>query len=346
MPAEIRAAAEDVKTVAVVGTGTIGAGWAAVYCAGGLSVRAYVRSEASERKFERFLQRAWAVIVQRGLSQDPAGWKSVKCFRDLAEAVASSEYVQESVVENALVKQGIIRDIDAAAPPGVIIGTSSSYMPASLCALACEKHPERVATAHPTQAHLDSIVEVFGTTAEDTAWLVDFFRRFKFDVIALRKESHGHVVNALNAALGGMAAMLEMRGVANVADIDLAVNHLGKIFLACPGGSGILTGFVGGGSEEATDRLLADVAAGAPLAIPAASISNMLGSGRLGRFFLKLWQLLIHIFATSIFAQWAARKLAGWATTTSHIRWQEVKDGWDERFVRRMCDLEAAHGFG
>jgi len=337
-------AAEDVKTVAVIGTGIIGAGWAAVFCAGGLSVRAYVRSEASERKFESFLQRAWAVIVQRGLSQDPAGWKAVTCCRDLAETVASAQYVQESVVEDLHTKQGILRDIDEAAQPGVIIGTSSSYLPASLCAISCQQHPERVATVHPTQAHLDSVVEIFGTTAECTAWLADFFRRLNFDVIMLNKENHGHCINALTTALVGSASNLVMKGVASQADVDCAMQHLGRTLFAAKGG--IEIGCVGGGSTEAFTSLMTDIAVGMPVAKPAGLISNRLGHGRAGRFCLIVWQRLTYLYATSSTVRWAARKLVVWFFAGLLTRWEEIKDGWDERFVRRMCDLEAAHGFG
>ena len=91
----------DVSRIAIVGTGTIGSGWAAVYLAKGYSVTAYVRTQASEDKFYSFLQSAWSKILVRGVASasDTDGWRRVKCVRSLAECVATADYVQESVVE-------------------------------------------------------------------------------------------------------------------------------------------------------------------------------------------------------------------------------------------------------
>ena len=61
----------NVKRIAIVGTGTIGSGWAAVYLATGFSVTAFVRTQASEDKFYKFLQSAWHKLLVRGIASDP-----------------------------------------------------------------------------------------------------------------------------------------------------------------------------------------------------------------------------------------------------------------------------------
>ena len=168
-------APDSVRKVAIVGTGVIGSGWAAVFLAKQrFEVCAFVRSEASENKFHRFLQKAWKNICARGLASDAEGWRRVKCVRNLAECVSSADYVQESVVESLILKQDILQQIDEHAPPGVIIGTSSSFIPATLCA-AGHVQPHRIATVHPTLPQYDAFVEVYGVTSAVTNYLVDFF---------------------------------------------------------------------------------------------------------------------------------------------------------------------------
>ena len=188
-----------VKRVAIIGTGVIGSGWAAVFLAKGFEVSAFVRSQASEDKFQRFIAKSWSKVLARGITSDVDGWKRVKCIRNLAECVATSDYVQESVVEDLILKQDILAQIDEAAPAHVVIGTSSSFIPASLCAARAKFYPQRIATVHPTLPQFDPFVEVFGLVPQVTAWAVEFFgvSLVGMDVVVILRENHGHVLNAI-----------------------------------------------------------------------------------------------------------------------------------------------------
>jgi hypothetical protein len=182
----------SVRRIAIVGTGVIGSGWAAVFLAKGYEVTAFVRSEASEKKFQAFLEKAWSKVLARGLTADASGWKRVKCVRNLAECVADVDYVQESVVEDLILKQDILAQIDQHTPDHVVVGTSSSFIPASLCAARATKCPRRIATAHPTLPQFDPFVEVFGMTTAVEAWAVEFFgpSHVGMDVVLVRRENH------------------------------------------------------------------------------------------------------------------------------------------------------------
>jgi hypothetical protein len=182
----------SVRHVAIVGTGVIGSGWAAVFLAKGFDVTAFVRSDASEKKFHAFLEKAWSKVFARGLSADAAGWKRVKCVRSLAECVSGVDYVQESVVEDLILKQHIIAEIDQFAPPHTVVGTSSSFIPASLCAAKATRFPHRVATAHPTLPQFDPFVEIFGMTTAVKAWLIEFFgpKYVGMDIVVVQRENH------------------------------------------------------------------------------------------------------------------------------------------------------------
>lgn len=248
---------DDVHRIAIVGTGIIGSGWAALFLAHGYEVTAYVRSAQSQTKFLAALQHAHGRLVARGIATASDGWRSVVCTSTLAEAVSTADYVQESVSETLHLKQNILAQIARHARPGVLIGTSSSYLPRSLAAaLVCRGHsPERIVTAHPSIPDLDSFVEVYGGGTPSgharTAWLAGLFgsEGVHMDVVLLQRETPGHALNMFNAAIGATAIALVNGGVCAADDVDKALVHLGGLLVAAGGLSGAMVGMVGGGSE-------------------------------------------------------------------------------------------------
>merc|ERR1712159_834916 len=89
----------EVKTIAIVGTGVIGSGWAAIFAARGYAVKAYVRSAASEHKAKVAVADAYEKLIDRGIAKDPKGGEAVRYCRSLKECVSDADYVQESVIE-------------------------------------------------------------------------------------------------------------------------------------------------------------------------------------------------------------------------------------------------------
>uniref|UniRef100_A0A7S0L0B3 3-hydroxyacyl-CoA dehydrogenase NAD binding domain-containing protein n=1 Tax=Coccolithus braarudii TaxID=221442 RepID=A0A7S0L0B3_9EUKA len=268
----------SVRKIAIIGTGTIGSGWAAYFVAQGYTVCAYVRSEASEEKFYDFLRVAWRKMVARGLASDPDGWRAVTCERDLGACVRAADYVQESVVEELALKQSIIEQIDAHTRPHVFIASSSSFIPLSLIRARATRHPQRIATAHPTLPQWDDFVEVLGASAEATRWLATFLGRehVGMDAITMKHEMHGHVHNfCLQVVVSGGVGLIKA-GITTAEELDVALVHMAKLIIASGGASNAFVGAVGNGSEDATAALAADVMLGLPAAIPACFISRVL----------------------------------------------------------------------
>lgn len=266
--------AADIKRIGIVGTGVIGSGWAAIFAAKGYEVLAFVRSAASQDKFLRTLERAWRRLEARGLASDPAGWKAVRCTTSLAECVGTAEYVQESVVEELKLKQEMLRRIDEVCPAHVLVGTSSSFIPLSLVRLHAKRYPHRIATAHPTLPAWDSFVEVLGSSASHTEWLLEMFTAAGMDAVPMTKEMHGHVHNACLNALMTASAGLIHGGVCSTETLDRSLCHMARLILASGGVSGALVGMVGDGSCAAQSELACDIVLGAPVAISACAISR------------------------------------------------------------------------
>jgi hypothetical protein len=346
----------SVKKVAIVGTGIIGSGWASLFCAKGYTVVAYTRSPASKTKFLKALEATWKMFVQRGLAADPDGWKMVTCVFNLAEAVSDADYVQESVVEDLLLKQQIIQDIDQFAPPNVIIGSSTSFIPLSLLRARAKNHPERVATAHPSLPHWDAFCEVLGSSQEITDWLAALYGKggiigqenpqgcngltgLGMDVVAMKKECHGHAFNAIFQTTFAMSTLLVNSGVCNAAEMDMALVHFSRLVVAGGGLSGLLCGIVGGGSVDSSHELTTDIFLGLPVAWGAVAISWSLPSW-LARIALRIWQKMCYPMK---FLKGLVGRFVRWWAASFYKRFEEAwKDrvGTHDKALKAVCDME------
>lgn len=207
---------------AVIGTGVIGAAWASAFLAAGHDVAAWDPADGAEERLRDQVARNLAVTGQAA-----AGTLT---FADtLAEAVADADFIQESGPERLDLKQDLLAQIDAAAPAGSLIASSTSgYGPTDLAA-AATGHPERIVVGHPfNPAHLIPLVELVPgptTPAELVDRGLDIYRGIGKKPILVRAELPGHVTNRLQAALWQEAYSLVQRGVVSVADIDTAISY-------------------------------------------------------------------------------------------------------------------------
>ena len=136
------------RRVAVIGAGTIGASWAAIFLARGFAVGASDPSPQGESFARRFIDNAWPTLEKLGWVAPGAGAKNFSFHATPAAAVKGAEFVQESGPEREDVKIDLFAAIDAALPPEVVIASSSSGLLISRVIAKC-KHPERCVIGHP-----------------------------------------------------------------------------------------------------------------------------------------------------------------------------------------------------
>jgi len=219
------AGAAGVRRVAVVGTGVIGASWAAHFLAHGLDVVATDPSPGAEERLRVDVAAHWPTLTP----VPGASPERLSFVTDPGEAVAQADFVQENGPEREDVKHRLFAALDEAARPEVVLASSSSGMLPSVIARGCPRHPERLVIGHPfNPPHLIPLVEVVPgeRTAESAvAAALAFYAAVGKKPIRLRQELPGHVANRLQAALWQEAYSLVERGVATVADIDTAVAH-------------------------------------------------------------------------------------------------------------------------
>ncbi|MGF1608357.1 MAG: 3-hydroxyacyl-CoA dehydrogenase family protein, partial [Kiloniellales bacterium] len=214
-----------VQQVAVVGAGTIGASWAALFLARGLAVSAHDPAPEAEAFLRGFVARTWPSLRALGLTTADRPQR-LEFSADLGEALNGVQFVQENAPENEALKAALISRIDAALPPEVVIASSSSAFLVSALQKGC-RHPGRVVLGHPfNPPHLVPLVEVAGGTASDPAaldWAMAFYSAIGQRPVRLKREVYRHVANRLQSVLWNEAVRLVEAGVADPAEIDRAV---------------------------------------------------------------------------------------------------------------------------
>jgi len=223
-----KAAKTSSAHVAVVGTGVIGASWAACFLARGFDVVATDPAEGAEARLRGFVAGFWPALRRIGLAPD-ASRARLKFDSNLASTVAEAVFVQENGPERVDIKRDLIARIDAAAPATTLIATSSSGILISEIQNAAALHPERVLVGHPfNPPHLIPLVEVVGghaTSGVAIEQALAFYTALGKKPIHIRREIKGHVANRLQAALWREAFYLVSQGIASISEVDTAVAH-------------------------------------------------------------------------------------------------------------------------
>ena len=220
------AGSKPISQVAIIGTGVIGASWAALFLAKGLDVVATDIAPNAEASLRRFVEAAWPALERLGLGAGASPMR-LAFTANLAEAVKGAGLVQENGPERIDFKKKLYGQLDELLPADVIIASSSSGLTMSEIQSGCPLHPERCVIAHPfNPPHLIPLVEIVGgaKTSEATIRRASaFYTGLGKRTVRLHKEVPGHVANRLQAALSRELYYLVSEGVVSVADVDTAV---------------------------------------------------------------------------------------------------------------------------
>ena len=215
------------RPVAVIGAGLVGVGWAIVFAKAGLEVRIYDADRGATERALALIPAQLKELQSFGLVDDPVSIAAhLKPAYRLADAIDGAGYAQESVLEQVDLKRRLMQELEEIAGPDLVIGSSSSGIPASAFTQGL-KIASRVLIVHPVNPpYLVPVVELV-PSPETSLATVDFvdalMRGLHRSVVHLRKEIPGFVLNRLQAALLREAWALVEDGVASCEDIDKTV---------------------------------------------------------------------------------------------------------------------------
>ncbi|WP_249870451.1 3-hydroxyacyl-CoA dehydrogenase NAD-binding domain-containing protein [Oceanobacillus saliphilus] len=215
----------EIKNIAVIGTGVIGNGWIARFIAKGYNVTAFDLAEGAEERTRAMINRVWPSLQELGVSEH-ATLDNLTFATTLEEAVADADYVQENVPEREDLKKSVLQSIDASTRPGVMIGSSTSgIMPSTL--QEGLQHPERLIVAHPfNPVYILPLVEIVGgeKTSEEIIQRAEaLFTDISMKPLIVNKEIEGHIADRLMEALWREALHLVNDGIATTEEVDKSI---------------------------------------------------------------------------------------------------------------------------
>jgi L-gulonate 3-dehydrogenase len=214
--------------VAIVGTGTIGVGWAVAFARGGLDVALHDPDAAQLTQALEGIAARLDGLQEFELLDEPADTvlARVSAHPTLEDALEGVVYVQECAPERLELKQQLLRTLDQLTPPETILASSSSAITASAMASDLPGRA-RCLVVHPgNPPYLLPVVEIVPAPFTDERVVDRAYALLEgagLSPVRVRVEIEGFIFNRLQGAMLREAYALVRDGVASVEDIDRIV---------------------------------------------------------------------------------------------------------------------------
>jgi 3-hydroxybutyryl-CoA dehydrogenase len=273
---------EDIKTVGVIGAGTMGSGIAHVFARAGFKV---LLCDVEQRFLERALEQ-----VRTNLGREAAKGKLAQAEVEASvarikttvdrEALGGADFAIEAAPERFDLKADVFRAMDRILPEGAVLATNTSSISITKIA-ALTKRPEQVIGMHFfNPVPMMALVEVVRGMATSKAC----FETVRDLAVKLGKtpvevnDAPGFVSNRVLMPLINEAAFAVMEGVAT----PEAVDQVFKLGMAHPMGPLTLADFIG--IDVCVDILrVLHEGFGNPKYSPCPMLVRMVDAGWLGR---------------------------------------------------------------
>lgn len=220
----------NLKSVGVLGAGTMGHALALVHAAGGLDVRITDNNLQSLERAPGLIASALDTLVSAG-AMDEAERQGVldriTTVPSLAMTVDGADLIVEAVVENVDVKRAVYAEVDAVARDDAIIASNTSYL--DPFPLTPPRRQSRTMIAHwYTPPYICDLVDLAPGPETDPA-IIETMRALYTGMgkqpIVFKSMLEGYIANRLQAALHLEVFDLLDKGLVSADDIDRSIRH-------------------------------------------------------------------------------------------------------------------------
>lgn len=274
--------ASEIRSITVIGAGTMGHGIAHVAAAMGATVQLFDAvagaAQVGVDKIAKNLAKG-VVLGKLTAEQRDAALARIFARADLATACAGADCVIEAIPERIELKREVFTAIDRAAPAHALLATNTSSLPIAEIATALRSPARLVGMHFFNPVHVMKLVEVVRHPTVEPALVavaVALAERMGKTPITVT-DSPGFASSRLGLIIGLEAMRMVEQGVASAADIDTAM----KLGYGHPMGPLELTDLVGldvrlGIAEYLTTAI-------GPSFTPPQNLRDKVGAGKLGK---------------------------------------------------------------
>ena len=230
-----------IKTIGVIGAGTMGSGIAQAFSAKGFSVILQDVSNAALEKGVATISNSLDRLIKKGVATPDEKVQTLKHISSTTNVadLAKADLVIEAATENESVKIKILQGVEAVLRPETIIATNTSSLSITKLA-AATKRPDKMVGMHffnpvPMMALVEIIrgLQTSEATVDAVTELANALGKTPIGV----KNSAGFVVNRILCPMINEAIFVYSEGLASAAEIDegmkLGCNHpIGPLALA------------------------------------------------------------------------------------------------------------------
>jgi carnitine 3-dehydrogenase len=214
------------ETVAIVGGGIIGGGWAARFLLNGWEVRIFDPDPQSERKIGEVLENARRSLPGLSDVEMPSPGRIRFCEK-IEDTVLNASFIIEAVPERLEIKQSVYKQIENKNSRSIIASSTSGIMPSDLQSKM--KYPERLIVAHPfNPVYLLPLVELVGGSKTDDKFIAtarELLIGLGMHPLHCRVEIEGFLSDRLQEALWREALWLLKDNVATAEELDAAIAY-------------------------------------------------------------------------------------------------------------------------
>jgi 3-hydroxybutyryl-CoA dehydrogenase len=218
----------EIKKIAVIGAGTMGAGIAQACAAAGFQVTMRdIEQRFVDGGFRRIKEPLQKRVEKGKMAQAEvdAILAKIRGVVPLKEAVSGAQIVIEAVFEKMDIKRELYAELEKQCPPEVVFASNTSSLSITEMASATKRADRVIGLHFFNPAPVMKLVEVIrgSETSDDTVRLIkELCARLGKEAIEVR-ESPGFVVNRLLVPMMNEAFNLLQEGVASAEDIDKAM---------------------------------------------------------------------------------------------------------------------------